>query len=77
MPVDGDVPIPVFSNLSSSILNTPERARSLSGPFNLTTPSPRTSSAIAQKLRQRGSLTDPARPRRRHISGPVMVRTRM
>lgn len=74
MPVDGDVPVPIMSSLSSSILNTPEPARSLYGPFGLTTPSPRSSIAIVQKLRQRGSLTDPARPRRRHISGPVMVR---
>lgn len=73
MPVDGDTSMPIISNLSASILSTPESARTLSGPFSLTTPSPRSSSVIVQKLRQRGSLTDPARPRRRHISGPIMV----
>ncbi|KAH8116125.1 hypothetical protein DFH11DRAFT_1742507 [Phellopilus nigrolimitatus] len=71
--VDGAVTAPLLStsSLSSSLLSTPEPVRTLSGSFTLATPSPRTSYAIVQKLRQRGSLTDPARPRRRHISGPI------
>lgn len=58
---------------NSSLLNTPESRRSASGSFTVVTPSPRSSQVIAQRLRQRGSLTDPARPRRRQISGPLSV----
>lgn len=71
--IDGSASAPVSSSLNSSLLSTPEAVRSLSGSFTLTTPSPRSSHEIVQKLRQRGSLTDPARPRRRHISGPILV----
>ncbi|EJD05485.1 uncharacterized protein FOMMEDRAFT_165895 [Fomitiporia mediterranea MF3/22] len=71
---DGAVTVPVPSSLASSLLNTPESGQSQSSSFSLTTPSPRSSLAIVQRLRQRGSVTDPARPRRRHISGPIFVR---
>ncbi|THH08174.1 hypothetical protein EW145_g2885 [Phellinidium pouzarii] len=71
--VDGDTAAPAFPGSDlPSLLGTPEAARSLSGSFSLTTPSPRSSLAIVQRLRQRGSLTDPVRPRRRQLSGPVM-----
>ncbi|KAL5498671.1 hypothetical protein ACEPAH_2026 [Sanghuangporus vaninii] len=68
--LDGPASAPIPSSLASSVLNTPESTGSLSS-FTLATPSPRSSLAIVQRLRQRGSLTDPARPRRRHISGPI------
>ncbi|KAL5514336.1 hypothetical protein ACEPAG_2424 [Sanghuangporus baumii] len=69
--LDGPVSAPIPSSLASSVLNTPESTGSLASSFTLATPSPRSSVAIVQRLRQRGSLTDPARPRRRHISGPI------
>ncbi|KAL5476813.1 hypothetical protein ACEPAI_2999 [Sanghuangporus weigelae] len=69
--LDGPASAPIPSSLASSVLNTPESTGSLASSFTLTTPSPRSSLAIVQRLRQRGSLTDPARPRRRHISGPI------
>ena len=57
------------SSLSNMLLATPEPPRSLSGSFGLNTPSPQTSSAIIQSLRQRGCQTDPARTRRRETFG--------
>ncbi|KAI5120895.1 hypothetical protein M0805_002995 [Coniferiporia weirii] len=74
MPVtaDGDANGPALPVSNLSLLSTPEPVRTLSGSFTLATPSPRTSLAIVQKLRQRGSLTDPVRPRRRQFSGPIM-----
>ena len=61
------------ADLSASLLNTPEPSRTSSGSYSLTTPSPQTSNAIVQKLRQRGSLTDPARTRRRETFGSLPV----
>ncbi|OCB89126.1 hypothetical protein A7U60_g3725 [Sanghuangporus baumii] len=69
--LDGPASAPIPSNLASSVFNTPESTGSLASSFTLATPSPRSSLAIVQRLRQRGSLTDPARPRRRHISGSI------
>lgn len=69
-----DTSLTSTSTLSSSVLSSPEPARALSGAFSLSTPSPRTSLAIVQKMRERGSLTDPARTRRREPFGSFSVR---
>ena len=73
--IDGanTAPIVHSSSFSASLLKTPEPAVTLSYPVALTTPSPRTSLEILQRMRQRGSLTDPARPRRRETFGSLSV----
>ncbi|KLO16116.1 hypothetical protein SCHPADRAFT_938160 [Schizopora paradoxa] len=72
---EGNTTVPYSTaDLSASLPNTPEPSRTSSGSYSLTTPSPQTSNAIVQKLRQRGSLTDPARTRRRETFGSLPMK---